>query len=45
MDSPGHRENIVAAEPRLLGTSSLHDRTPDGMDRFYSVQVFFAPFE
>lgn len=45
MNSPGHRKNIVATEPRLLGTSCLHDRMADGMDRFYSVQVFFAPFE
>ncbi len=45
MDSPGHRKNIVATEPAFLGVSCLHDRTSDGMDRIYSVQVFFAPFE
>lgn len=44
MNSPGHRKNILAPEAKLHGASSLHDRSADGMDRFYSAQVFFAPF-
>lgn len=45
MDSPGHRKNILATEPEMLGAESLHTRGPEGMDRFYSVQVLFAPLE
>lgn len=45
MDSPGHRKNILSAAPEMLGVESLHSRGPEGMDRFYCVQVFFAPFE
>jgi uncharacterized protein YkwD len=45
MDSPSHRQNILATEAEMLGTESLHVRGPEGMDRFYCVQVFYAPFE
>lgn len=45
MDSPSHKKNILAAEAEMLGVENLHARGPEGMDRFYSVQVFFAPFE
>lgn len=44
MDSPGHRKNIVSDEAEMLGTESLHQRTEEGMDRFYCTQVFFSPF-
>jgi uncharacterized protein YkwD len=45
MNSPGHRENILSEDARMLGTWALHDRSPEGMDSLYSVQVFFAPFD
>lgn len=43
MESPGHRKNILSAEPELLGTACLHDRSAMGMDRFFCAQAFYAP--
>lgn len=43
MNSPGHRRNILAEQPEALGAECHHHRGPDGMDRFFCAQVFFAP--
>jgi len=43
MRSPGHRENILHADAKFLGTASRPARDDSGMPIFYSCQVFFAP--
>ena len=40
MASPGHRKNILTEDLKTLGTSSMHDRPAQGMDKFYSAQEF-----
>lgn len=42
MRSADHRENILDESPRELGTGHAYARNEQGMDVFYSVQVFFT---
>jgi uncharacterized protein YkwD len=42
MRSADHRQNILDESPRELGTGHAHARNEQGMDVFYSVQVFFT---
>ena len=43
MNSPGHRANILATEPKFLGCSQHQGKDAQGMPVFYSAQVFFTP--
>ncbi len=45
MASPGHRKNILTADLKTLGTSSMHDRPAMGMDKFYCAQEFAGRVE
>lgn len=43
MNSPGHRKNILYPEVKFLGCRALPARNKEGMDVFYSCQVFYTP--
>ena len=40
MKSPGHRANILADQPTLLGAACVPSKSKLGMDQFHCVQVF-----
>lgn len=41
MNSPGHRQNLLSAEPAFLGCGCAPAPDPGGMDELYCVQIFF----
>jgi uncharacterized protein YkwD len=40
MNSPGHRENILAEEPERFGSDCRLHKEKSGLDKFYCVQLF-----
>jgi uncharacterized protein YkwD len=45
MDSPAHRENVLSKHAKFLGSAARpgHSEDEERFQKFYAVQVFFAP--
>ncbi len=45
MNSPGHRQNILSADPEHFGSDCRLRQEQSGLDQFYCVQLFGTPGE